>query len=106
MYQRTLFMLDAGDNELCNYAWKVASDNPDIAVRFVRGHKMRGTDAVFDEISAAYQFPYYFGANWPALAECLGELSWIGSLHFALIITHFDEVLADEPREMGRLAAR
>jgi Barstar (barnase inhibitor) len=100
MYQDALFILDTSDNDLCNYGWKIASENPNTAVRFVRGNKMRGANGVFDEISAACQFPYYFGHNWPTLAECLGDLNWIGSLHFVLITTRFTELLADEPLEM------
>jgi len=99
-YQNALFVLDAIESDLCDYGWKIASDNPDTAVRFVRGNKMRGVDGLFDEIAAACQFPWYFGENWPALAECLGDLDWINSSHFVLIITRFPEVLADEQVEV------
>jgi hypothetical protein len=100
MYQNTLFVLDATDNDLCNYAWKTALDDPDTAVRLVRGNKMRVLDGLFDEISVACQFSYYFCDNWPSFTECLGDLDWKGSLRFVLIISKFDEVLVDEPLEM------
>ncbi len=48
-----------------------------INVRFVRGSKMQTVTAMFDEIAAALQFPYYFGGNWAALDECIADLSWI-----------------------------
>ena len=65
-YQNALFVLDAIESDLCDYGWKIASDNPDTAVRFVRGNKMRGVDGLFDEIAAACQFPWYF---WGELAS-------------------------------------
>ena len=104
MYKNSLSILDISDFELCNYGWKIASERADTAVRFVRGNKMRRLDGLFDEISAACQFPYYFGENWPALSECLGDLDWIGSSNFVLVMTKFDEVLADEPIEIGAFA--
>src|SRR5690606_14637104 len=43
----------------------------DDVVRFVRGEKMATFEALSDEISAAWQFPTYYGENWPALDEML-----------------------------------
>jgi hypothetical protein len=100
MHQRAFFVLDADDSNLCNYGWRLASDRPTTAVRFARGRKMRIVRDLFDELAAACQFPYYFGENWPAFAECLGDLDWMNSLRFVLIITEFEEVLADEKHEI------
>lgn len=104
MYQNSLFVSDANEFDLYNYGWKMAPSSAEMAVRFVRGHKMRTANRLFDEVAATCQFPYYFGENWPALAECLGDLDWIGSRQFVLIITRFDEVLVEEPREIGALS--
>jgi hypothetical protein len=103
MHQNALLALDANDSDLCNYGWRLASGHPATAVRFARGSKMRIASGLFDEIAAACQFPYYFGENWPAFAECLGDMSWLNSSRFVLIITHFEEVLADEKFEMSAL---
>jgi hypothetical protein len=101
MHRNALLVLDANDSDLCNYGWRLDSDHPTTAVRFARGRKMRSAPDLFNEIAAACQFPYYFGENWPALAECLGDLEWVKSSRFLLIITHFEAVLADEATEMG-----
>ena len=100
MYQKSFFILKVSESELCNYGWRLASENPTTAVRFVRGHKMRKVDDLFDEIAAACQFPYYFGGNWPAFAECLGDLDWINSTQFVLVITEFEKLLADEAHDL------
>jgi hypothetical protein len=97
----TLVLVDADESTLYDYAWKVGLDNPQKAVRFVRGNKMRSVDALFDEVSAACQFRYYFGCNWAAFKECLADLSWLNCLDFLLIITRVDEVLADDRLDLS-----
>ena len=69
--------------------------NGRIAVRWLRGSKMRGTKGLFDEFSAALQFPYYFGENWNAFDECIEELEGIDADGYLLIILNSDELLVD-----------
>jgi hypothetical protein len=71
-----------------------------LLVRTVRGAKCRTVDAMFDEVSAAWQFPYYFGENWGAFDECLSDLEWqdLGR-GIVFVIRQPDELLADEPVE-------
>ena len=49
----------------------------ELAIRVVRGNKMRRLDDLYNEFAAAFQFPDYFGENWAAFDECLGI--WNGS---------------------------
>jgi len=76
------------------WGWRDAG----LAVRLVRGHKMRTVDGLFDEVSAALQFPYYFGENWAAFDECLADMDWLPS-NVGIVIAILDavEVLCDEP---------
>ncbi|MEE8888146.1 MAG: barstar family protein [Acidipropionibacterium acidipropionici] len=46
-------------------------------VRFLRGTKCATIQGMFDEFSAALQFPYYVGENWPAFDECIADLDWL-----------------------------
>ena len=100
-YRNAVSIVDMNESDLCDYGWKIALDDPSTAVRFVRGNKMRTLNDLFDEVSAACQFPYYFGENYAALAECLGDLDWLNASRFVLIISRCSELLADEPIELG-----
>ncbi len=62
---------------------------------------MRNVDQLFDETAAALQFPHYFGENWAAFAECLGDLSWLRAENHVLIIMRASEVLVNEPLDLG-----
>ena len=67
-----------------------------IAVRFVRGGKAATKQALLDELSAALQFPSYFGNNWDACADCLRDLSWLDhSGGIAVVFTDADRLLID-----------
>jgi hypothetical protein len=47
-----------------------------------------GKDDALARIAGALAFPEWFGGNWDALADCLGDLSWIGGEGLLLL---FDE---------------
>jgi hypothetical protein len=69
-----------------------------LTVRVLRGSKMRTEATMFDEISAAFQFPYYFGENWPALAECIQDLEWLPTdSGYVILITDPELTLSLEP---------
>ena len=68
-------------------------------IRFLRGEKMRTPAALFDEIAAALQFPYYFGENWAALDECIQDLDWLPGRGYLFIILQSHIVLRDGPEE-------
>jgi hypothetical protein len=45
-------------------------------------------EELFDALQKELQLPDYFGANWNALDECLGDLSWIQPR--GVVILHAD----------------
>ncbi|WP_278265032.1 barstar family protein [Nocardia sp. AG03] len=73
----------------------------DYRVRELRGPKMRTVAALFDEFAAAFQFPYYFGANKDAFDECLRDLDdFVGDgPGYVAVIRTADDLLAEQPDE-------
>ncbi|MFD3510946.1 barstar family protein [Nocardia sp. NPDC058666] len=73
----------------------------DYRVRELRGAKMRTTAELFDEFAAAFQFPYYFGANKDAFDECLRDLDdFVGDAPgYVAVIRTAHDLLAQQPTE-------
>lgn len=44
--------------------------------------------AVLARIGQALQFPDWFGGNWDALADSLGDLSWLPAPGYLLLVEH------------------
>jgi RNAse (barnase) inhibitor barstar len=85
------------ERDIDNLALELILDGfPRVAVRVMRGSKMQTTKDLFNEVSAALQFPYYFGFNWDALDECVNDLDWMPESAYVLIFTHLDQILAAE----------
>jgi RNAse (barnase) inhibitor barstar len=84
-------------SDLTNYSWSVAASGArDLAVRTLRGAKMRTTLELFDEFAAAFQFPDYFGENWDALKECLEDLSWLPAAGYVIVIRDSTTVMSND----------
>jgi hypothetical protein len=81
------------ESEITDFMWSLVKRNESVEVRFLRGKKMRTVNTLFDEFSAALQFPYYFGENWNAFKECLTDLDWLPASSYILVITNADYLL-------------
>ena len=79
----------------------VASDSSGLVVRFLRADKTSDVRLWVNEVSAALQFPPYFGDNWNALEECLTDLSWLPGEAYVLAVLGCDSVL--QSRDSGEL---
>lgn len=73
---------------------------PSLVIDF-DGADMRSVDGVFGEFVREFQFPEYFGGNWPAYAECLGDLAWIPARAYLLLIRQPDLLLDESPADRG-----
>jgi hypothetical protein len=62
-------------------------------LRYVKGKKCRYTQALFNEFSAVFQFPCYFGENWSAFDECINDLEWLPGDSYGLFIDHADQIM-------------
>jgi hypothetical protein len=72
-----------------------------LVVRAVRGTKTRTLDRLFDEAAAAFQFPYYFGENWPAFRDCITDLDWLPVRPGVVVLIYqADQVLIADPAEL------
>ncbi|GAA4808094.1 barstar family protein [Tomitella cavernea] len=80
----------------------VALENAGFAVNTVSAEHMHTVGGVFEEFSAALEFPDYFGNNKDAFDECMRELDeTVGEASgYAIVIRHASELLADEPDEL------
>lgn len=41
-------------------------------------------------VAASLDFPSWFGANWDALADCLGDMSWSPADGYLVIVEHLE----------------
>jgi barstar (barnase inhibitor) len=80
-------------------------DPTGIYMRTVRGSKMTRVDRLYDEFAAAFQFPLYFGENWDAFTDCIGDPTWSWNPSpsagepVSIFVVDSYLVLADSPSE-------
>ncbi|MGI9104312.1 MAG: barstar family protein [Terriglobales bacterium] len=93
-----LYLSVARPKEFAEYALTLNNEKHcDLAIRVVRGTKMRRVSDLYDEFAAALQFPEYFGENWDALEDCLTDLEWLPATGYVLFVSNALDVLGDEP---------
>ncbi|NYI07239.1 barstar family protein [Allostreptomyces psammosilenae] len=67
------------------------------------GRRMLDSQGVFEEFSRAFEFPVYFGWNWNALNDCLGDLGWMPSRRYLVVVGDAGLVLSREPERRSTL---
>lgn len=55
-------------------------------VASIPGAALSSDAKLFDALAASFEFPDYFGRNWDAVADCLGDLEWLDAKGFVLLI--------------------
>ncbi len=77
-----------------------ALERGEVAICVTRGyHCLTHTD-LFDEWSAAMQFPWYFGHNWGAFHECIRDMGWLPAKSYVYVVTSADRLLATDDRAL------
>ncbi len=66
-------------------------------VATISGTALSSDAELFDALASAFEFPDYFGRNWDAVADCLGDLAWLDAEGFVLIIDGADSQGLAEP---------
>ncbi len=64
-----------------------------------------GKDDAIARIAAALGFPAWFGRNWDALADSLGDLSWLPAPGYLLLLTGTEAWRAADPETFDTLAS-
>jgi len=67
-----------------------AADAPALDVIPISLSGVAGKAALLERFAAALAFPEWFGANWDALEDCLGDLSWRRAAGRLLVIDGFE----------------
>jgi RNAse (barnase) inhibitor barstar len=70
-----------------------------LAVARIDGASATDADGLFDQLSQAFRFPAYFGWNWDALSECLGDLQWLPADRYLVVIEHPKQLLLKDKSE-------
>lgn len=52
--------------------------------------KVRGKAGLLTALARALTFPGWFGGNWDALQDCLGDLSWRPAPGYVIVLEHCD----------------
>jgi RNAse (barnase) inhibitor barstar len=91
-----LYLVEIGISDITNWGWQFAETHSSVTLRFVRGNKMKTVETLFDEFSAALQFPYYFGENWGAFDECIADLDWLPGETNIIVTTNSDQLFKEE----------
>ncbi|GAA0408192.1 hypothetical protein Acor_79530 [Acrocarpospora corrugata] len=63
----------------------------------IEGRACRTRAAFFEEAARVLRFPSYFGHNWDAFADSLGDVTRAGKL--TLVVEHAEDLLRAEPPE-------
>lgn len=81
------------------FAWalqKIHQSGMNNKVITCRGESMTTTKDMYREISAAWQFPYYFGWNAAAVVDCLSDLAWMPAESYFFVIYDANVLLSRE----------
>ncbi len=93
-------LLVLSDSDLDDLAAEIQGTKGKTA-RIIRGARCQTRERLFQELAAALQFPHYFGENWDAVEECLGDLEWLDETQLTLLITHADRLLAHHEADLA-----
>ena len=91
------FKIITDEREFGNMCFTMTLDYPKSVIRMIRGKKSLTVEDFFNEISAALQFPYYFGENGAALNDCIQDLEWIFGDAYILMISDAELFLKEAP---------
>ncbi len=76
----------------------------DFAVVAINLDNARDKPSLLDAMAEGLLFPDWFGGNWDALADCLGDLSWLPATHgLLLLLDHCGDLRDRAPEDFATL---
>lgn len=78
------YFVDARDRE----AMTAAAASLDFALVAIELDGCRDKDDALARFASALRFPDWFGGNWDAMADCIGDLSWWPADGYVLMLDH------------------
>lgn len=97
--QSGAYFVDIRDRE----ALEEAALGLDFAVAVIDCAGRSDKDEILDRFAQALRFPDWFGANWDALEDCLGDLSWWPAKGYVLVLDHIAAWRGAEPEAFAIL---
>ncbi len=79
-----------------NLVYDLQCEPGDGVIRTIRGHKCITASDLHNAVAAALQFPGYYGENWDAMDECLGDLAWLPGSWYLLYLCRSEVVLPND----------
>lgn len=61
--------------------------------------------ALLRRFAEAFAFPAYFGHNWDALADCLGDLEWLPAEGYVLTLGNLQDLRAADAADYATLVS-
>ena len=78
----------------------------DAYISYLRGKRCKTEDDFLIEVSASFQFPYYYGENWAAFDECIQDLEWIKFSRIFVLFDDFSQSFRDQKKNQTILQDR
>lgn len=85
-------------NELYSKMYHLRGE-PCTYVAYIRGQRCTTYERLHAEISAALQFPSYYGENINALSECIEDLDWLNAERIFIFIDRAEDFLQFDEAE-------
>jgi RNAse (barnase) inhibitor barstar len=92
----TPFFITPMDNsELTDLHLFLSEKYQNAVIKIIRGEKSKSKTPFFNEVSAALQFPAYFGENWDAFEECINDLEWLPGDAYILLVSEATQLFGN-----------
>lgn len=64
----------------------------------INGKNCKNSQSLFTEFATKLEFPDYFGRNWDAFDECIGDLSWLNAKTLLIKVKNVGSILSLETK--------